>query len=286
MKLMKNARHKAILLFLFTATMIAFPVMAVSCQFEDSVIKYKSDTALIERNKPSDLNSESATGTEKTPNENEEINIDYFDYKNIKIENTYSIGVKIKNCNLVLDYFGDLILFGEIENLSSWNKTSMVVTFDFYDKKGEVLFKDKMPMNINYLRISSKMPFCYVIKDKNKYIDIGRIKIGINYKDYYKLLEGNAVAKKEKFYYKDDILHIDGKVINIGESKICNLTLLATFYDKKDMVVFIKKCYLSKQELLAKEQEDFNLEVLLSRYAPEFTHYDFEVFFEDSVKMP
>lgn len=283
---MKNARYKAILLFLFTATMIAFPVMAVSCQLEDSVIKYKTDMALTERNKPSDLSSGSATGKEKTPNENEEINIDYFDYKNIKIESTYSIGVKIKNCNLVLDYFGDLTLFGEIENLSSWNKTSMVVTFDFYDKKGEILFKDKMPMNINYLRISSKMPFCYVVKDKDKYMDISKIKIGINYKDYYKLLEGNAVAKKEKFYYKDDILHIDGKVINIGESKICNLALLATFYDKKDMVVFIKKCYLSKQELLAKEQEDFNLEVLLSRYSPDFTHYDFEVFFEDSVKMP
>ncbi|HEY5500731.1 MAG TPA: hypothetical protein VIK09_01960, partial [Candidatus Humimicrobiaceae bacterium] len=123
------------------------------------------------------------------------------------------------------------------------------------------------------------------VKDQEKYINISKIKAGVNYKDYYKLFTGNTIVRKERFFYKDNILHIEGKLINIGESKVDNLILLATFFNKKDEVVFIRECYLQKNNLLPQEQEDFSLEVIFGKYTPGFTHYDFEVFFEDSVKM-
>ncbi|MCL5771967.1 MAG: hypothetical protein M1479_06815, partial [Actinobacteria bacterium] len=210
----------------------------------------------------------------------------FFDYKKIKIDITTSIGVKIKNCNLVLDYFGNLNLLGEIENISTSGKTNIVLTFDFYDKNNQIIFSDAQPLTVNYLRVSTKIPFSYTVKDSSKFIDIAKIKTGVNYKDYYKLFSGNVIARQEQFYYKNNILHIEGRLINIGESKVDNLILLASFYNKLDGVVFIKQGYLPKNNLLPQEQENFSIEVLLGKYTPDFTHYDFEVFFEDSIKMP
>ena len=212
-------------------------------------------------------------------------NLNYFDYNKITIDTTTSIGVNIKNCNLVLDYFGNLNIYGEVENISSSSKTNVVLTFDFYNKNNELIFSDSQPIGVNYLRTSTKIPFNYIIKNSNMYIDIAKIKIGINYKDYYKLFLGNVVVRQQQFYYKNNILHIDGELINIGENSVDNIILLASFYDKLDKVVFIREGYLQKTNLEPQEQENFNLEVLLGKYTPNFTHYDFEVFFEDSIKM-
>jgi len=284
---MNNAKNKIMPLLLTAVIIIVFQVPIISCQIKDYIMKSESSETQAGESNPSDLSSSSTSKEEQAASDEEkESKLVYFDYKKIKIESTYSIETKIKNCNLILDYFGNLNVLGEIENLSNSNKTSLVITFDFYDKKGEIIFSDKLPVSINYLRVSSKLPFSYVVKDSYRYIDISKIKIGINYKDYYKLLEGNAIVRKETFYYRDNILHVDGKIVNIGESSIGNLLLLATFYNDKDGVVFIKQCYLPERELPAQEEENFSLEVLLSKYAPDFTHYDFEVFFEDSVKMP
>jgi hypothetical protein len=210
----------------------------------------------------------------------------FFDYKNIAIETTTAIGVKLKNCNLVLDYFGNLNFLGEIENTSNSSKTSIIVTFEFFDKKNELIFSDSMPLNINYLRVSSVIPFSYTIREQDRFVSINKIKAGINYKDYYKMFTGNIVARQDRFYYKDNILNIEGRLLNIGESDVSSLFLLATFFDKKDGVVFIRECYLPEKVLKSGQEEDFTLEVRPGRYTPEFTHYDFEVFFEDSVKMP
>lgn len=284
---MKNAKNKIALLLLIAAFLLLIQIPLISCQIKD--VFAKSDKIAISTSKDPDTNQNSSGTTKKTTgisDEEKENNLGFFDFKKIKTEVTSSIGVKIKNCNLVLDYFGNLNLLGEIENFSSSNKTSLVITFEFYNKKNEIIFSDTLPVNINYLRTSSKIPFSYTVKDTDRFIDISKIKIGVNYKDYYKLFEGNTIVRKEMFYYRDDILHIEGKLINIGESKVDNLLLLATFYNKIDGVVFIKQGYLPKNNLLPREQENFSLEVLLGKYTPDFTHYGFEVFFEDSVKMP
>jgi len=210
----------------------------------------------------------------------------FFDYKKIKTDITTSIGVKIKNCNIFLDYFGNLCFFGEIQNISSSMKTNIVLTIDFFDKKGNVLHADEFYVDANYLRPKSKVPFVYIFEDSNKYIEIDTVKIGVNYDDYYELLKSNLVVNIENFSYENDILEIKGKIVNIGENKAININLLSTFYDMRNRVVSIKKCFLSKDELLPKEEENFNLDVLFSKYTEDFTHYDLEVFFEDSVEMP
>lgn len=286
---MKIAPIKIFKLLLIVSAIIIFQTFLNSCQLKDSIINpMRSRT---ESSTGSSMASSAASNLSQNENievskEEIENKLVFFDYGKIKLDITSSIGIKIKNCNLILDYFGNLNVLGEIENLSSSNKTGIIITFEFYNKKDEIIFTDTMPAGINYLRISSRLPFGYTVKEAEKYIDISRIKIGVNYKDYYQLLEGNAIVRKEAFYYTDNILHIDGNIINIGENKIVNLILLASFYNDRDGVVFIRQGYLPKQELLPQEQQNFSLEVLLSKYTPYFTHYDFEVFFEDSVKMP
>lgn len=210
----------------------------------------------------------------------------FFDYEKIKTDVTTSIGVKIKNTNVFTDYFGNLCIMGEILNVSNSTKTNILLTIDFQDKKGESLHSDKISISANYLRPESKIPFSYMLSDNKRYIDIATIKIGVDYNDHYKLLKSNIIANKENFIYKNDILAIKGKIVNIGESKAVNIELLSTFYDIQDRVVLIKKCFLEKDELLPKEEQGFALDVLFSKYTKKFTHYDFEVFFEDSVEMP
>jgi len=210
----------------------------------------------------------------------------FFNYDNIKIEGTSGIGIRIRNCNIELDSFGNLIILGEIENTSSSNKTNIFLTFNFYNKKQEVMLSEVVSPGVNFLRPSTKLPFSHVFQYNDKFIDLNKVKIGADYKDYFKNIEGNAIARQEKFFYEDEKLKAQGSVSNIGETKIINLVLLATFYNQKDEVVFLKKCFLPEDEMNAREQQVFTMEVLLDKYTPDFTHYDFEVFFEDTAKLP
>ncbi|MBM3702026.1 MAG: hypothetical protein FJW63_03360 [Actinobacteria bacterium] len=207
-----------------------------------------------------------------------------FDYEKIKLESTSSIDVKIENCNLYLDIYEDLVILGEVKNVSKVNKTDIEITIDFYDKHGEKIISAVIPAYINYLRGGSRLPFYYYLTEREKYIDVSKIKIGVNFKDYYERFEGNPIVENESYYYKEDYLIIEGKVINIGEGKIRNLKLFCTFYNDKNQVVFIKKCYLSREEMISGGEQKFTLRVLLDEYLPGFTHYRFEVFFEDEIK--
>lgn len=271
---------------------IGFVLFLSSCQNNaKNDVVYMTTSSSQSRGLPSNSETSSNEGTESIgmPNDLASQSTDllsYFDYKKIGIDVTSSIGVKIKNCNIILDYFGNLLVLGEVSNISSVIKTNMILTFDFYDKKNDLLFSDNIIIQINYLRPGATVPFIYSVKDSTQYININNVKIGINYKDYYKLLQSNVVVRKEKTSYEDNMIKISGKLVNIGENKAKNIVLLCTFYDEKDKVVFIRKCYIPKQELSPKEEEDFLLEVLFSKFGSKFTHYNFEVFFEDSVEMP
>ncbi len=206
----------------------------------------------------------------------------FFDYKKINIEKAGSIDVKIENCNLYVDMYGDLVIVGEVENMSSVTKTNIEITFSFYDKEGEEILFSKIPAYASHLREGSRVPFFYHLDDKEKYIDINKIKIGINYKNYYDKFKGNPVVKDEKFYYQDNIMVIEGEVVNLGKRRVENLKLLCTFYNRRDQVVFIKQCCLPKEELESLEGQNFILKILLDEYLPPFTHYRMGIFFEDS----
>lgn len=209
-----------------------------------------------------------------------------FDYEKIKLEITGSIGVRVKNTNIYTDIYEDLIILGEIENISEVNKTDIGITFDFYDKDDEEIISETVAAPVNYLKSGSRLPFYYYLDEKEKFINISKIKIGINYKDYNKRFKGNPIVKEQRYYYTGEgrYLIIEGRVINIGTKKIRNLKLFCTFYNELDRVVFIKSCYLLRQEMIPEEEQKFSLKILLDEYLPEFTHYRFEVFFEDEIK--
>lgn len=210
----------------------------------------------------------------------------YFDYQRITIKPTSSIDVKIENCNLYLDIYGGLVVLGEIVNTSSTCKTNIVITFDFLDKEKNKIISAALPAYVNYLRGSCRLPFCLYVDEREKYIDIYEVKIGVDYKNYFENFRGNPIVKTEKYYYKDDTLTIEGKVVNLGQNKVENLELFCTFYNEKDQAVFVRQCYLSKEELEPLEEQDFILQVLLDEYLKDFTHYHLEVFFEDSIELP
>ena len=292
---MKNVNYiktSVVFRLLLAILCIGFVLFLSSCQNNaKNDVVYMATSSSQSRGLPSNSETSSNEGTESIglPNDLASQSTDllsYFDYKKIGIDVTSSIGVKIKNCNIILDYFGNLLVLGEVSNISSVIKTNMILTFDFYDKKNDLLFSDNIIIQTNYLRPGATVPFIYSVKDSTQYININNVKIGINYKDYYKLLQSNVVVRKEKTSYEDNMIKISGKLVNIGENKAKNIVLLCTFYDEKDKVVFIRKCYIPKQELSPKEEEDFLLEVLFSKFGSKFTHYNFEVFFEDSVEMP
>jgi hypothetical protein len=209
-----------------------------------------------------------------------------FDYENIGLEETSSIDIKIENCNLYLDIYKDLIIMGEIENISGVNKTNIEITLDFYDKHETRIISVIVPAPVNYLRGGSKLPFYYYLTDKQKYIDIDTVKIGVNYKDYYERFEGNPIVENEGYRYEEGYLIIEGSVINIGEEKIRNLKLFCTFYNIKDQVVFIKQCYLPREEMIPGGVQRFTLKLLLDEYLPDFSRYGFGVFFEDEIIEP
>jgi len=207
----------------------------------------------------------------------------FFDYTKIRLEDTSSIEIKMENCNLYVDIYGDLVILGEVKNISSTYKTDIEITFDFYNKNGEKITSDTVSAYVNYLRGGSSVPFSFYLSEKENYIDICKVKIGVNYKNYYEKFKGNLVEKIEKFYYQENILVIEGKVLNLSRISVKNLKLLCTFYNKKDRVVFIKQCYLPREKLGPLEEQSFILKVLLDEYLPSFTHYRLEIFFEDSL---
>jgi hypothetical protein len=207
------------------------------------------------------------------------------DCENIFIKNTSSIGIEVKNCNAYLDIFGELVFFGEIENTSGNLKTDLEITLDFLDKEGKPIHSSKIPATVNYLRRKARYPFHYYFTEKERYIDLYAIRTGINYSEYYKSLEGNPIVEVENYYYDDDLMAIEGRVVNIGKGQIKGLKLLCTFYDKIDRVVFIKQCYLSRERMMPMEEQEFTLNLLLDQYLEEFTHFRFEIFFEDEIKV-
>jgi hypothetical protein len=208
-----------------------------------------------------------------------------FDYKKINVESTSSIGTEIKNYNAYLDLYGDLIILGELENTSRTTKTDIDITLSFISKEGTSILETAIPVPVNYLKNGAKYPFHYYYGDRQKYIEISTIKIGVNYKEYNKNFKGNPIVETEDYFYRDQYLIIQGRVINLGKEKIKNLKLLCTFYNKRDKVVFIKECYLKRVKMMPSEEQVFTLEILLDEYLEEFTHYSFEIFFEDEIRV-
>jgi len=224
------------------------------------------------------------TGTTASDSLEEDNQFYFFDYTKIILDTTQSIDIKIKNSNIYTDIYGDLLILGEIFNSSTINKTDLEVTFNFYDKLDSLIDSRTLEALANYLKVGGILPFIYNYEEKSKYIDIAKIKIGINFKNYNNDLIGNPVVTSENFYYSKDILKIEGKVINLGQNKIEDLKLLATFYNNKNQVVFVRKCNYLGNSLLPLEAENFSLDILMDEYIQPFTHYKVEAFFKDSLK--
>jgi len=207
----------------------------------------------------------------------------FFNYKDISIDTTTSIGIKIQNCNIYLDKYGDLIVLGELENNSGSIETDIETTIDFLDAEGNEIYADIIPVKTDYLRNGARYPFEYHFSESQKYIEISSVKIGVNYRDYKDDLEGNPIAEIEEYSYQDDYLIIEGRIVNIGEKNIKNLKLLCTFYDTKDRVAFIRECYLLRERMIPDEVQNFTLEVYLDQYLQEFSRFRFEIFFKDAI---
>jgi hypothetical protein len=211
-----------------------------------------------------------------------------FDHDKIVIDETDTAGIRIKNSNLYLDIYEDMVIMGEVENNSKGNKTDIEITLDFYNKNGEKIISRTIPAFANYMRSGSRLPFCYYLDKKEKYIEISLVKIGVNYKDYNEAFRGNPIVKTENYYYGNsgEYLVVEGRVFNIGSGRVKNLKLFCTFYDSKDRVVLIKKCYLLREEMIPDEEQKFSIKIPFDEYIPEFTHYRFGIFFEDEIKTP
>lgn len=207
-----------------------------------------------------------------------------FDYKDISIDTTSSIGTRIKNCNIYLDLYGDLIVMGELENTSDTIKTDIEITLDFIGGK-TLIQSETMPLKAEYLKKGAKCPFSYYFTDREKYIELSSIKIGVNYRDHNDSFEGNPIVRVGQYSYQDDYLIIEGSIINIGDEKIRDLLLLCTFYDERDRVVLIKECHLSRERMMPAEAQDFRLQVLMDGYLKEFARFSFEVFFADEIRV-
>ncbi len=264
---LKNLSFKNLFfLILIIPTFLLFFLLLTSCSYVDGTSKEPDITE--------------GSGSEPTDD------LYLFDYGEVDLEETDSIGAEIGKCNLYMDIYGDLVIMGEIENASPVNKTDLGVTLDFYNKKDVKIISETVPGIASYLKAGSKMPFYYYLSEKDKYIDISKIRIGVNFKDYNKSFKGNPVVEDENHYYVDDgdYLVIEGRLINIGTEKIRNLKLFATFYNDMGKVVFIKECYILREEMIPDEEQKFTLKLMLDEYLPEFTQYRFEAFFEDEIK--
>jgi hypothetical protein len=225
---------------------------------------------------PTDLSSNSDTGN---------ISVSLFDYTAIKIDTTKSLDIEIENCDVYLDIDGDLLILGEIKNSSLLYKTNVEITFDFYNSKGEILDSQRVKTIADYILPGKRFPFSLIYDKKAKYIDISKVKIGVNYKNYNKSFEGFPVITRKNFYYIDDMMVINGNISNIGLNDIEDLKLVGVFYNYRNRVVFLKECYLVYDKLFARQSEDFILKILLDEYTPQFTHFKFEAAFRDTLKV-
>lgn len=235
------------------------------------------------------ISGDSTTGDYTADSSNnlipEDSRIIYFDYKKIKISTTESAEIKIKNYSIYQDIYDDLIILGELFNNSDSMKTNISFTFEFYDKNGKTLDFIRIPAVTDYVQEMCVLPFCLTYEKKENYININEIKIGADYKNYDSKFSGLPVVNIGNFYYENDKLVIEGKVINLGNSDIEDLKIFATFYNKKNQVVFIRQCYTEKDKMQKQETQKFSLELLLDEYLMPFTHYDLEAFFRDSLKV-
>ncbi len=209
----------------------------------------------------------------------------YFDHTVIDIEKTDGLDLRFKNLNLVLDMYGNLILMGEIENKSPIAKQDITLTFDFFGSHGQNIFSMEKRSKIRYLLSGQTKPFRQIVDEKDRYIDIDAVKVGVNFKNYNDRPRGNAVVEQERFYYNGRYLVIEGQVANLGMRKIEDIVLLATFYDYQNRVVFIRECYLPLNELGPQERQPYELKILLDPYLPDFTSYSFSVFFKDTISI-
>jgi hypothetical protein len=230
------------------------------------------------------ISEETAAGTDSNPGEGT-LSASLFDYTAISIDITKSLDIEIKNCGIYMDIYDDLIIMGEVKNSSLLYKTNVEITFDFYDSKGVLLDSQKVKTIADYILPGKSFPFSFIYDKKTKYIDISKIKVGVNYKNYNKSFEGFPVAAMKNFYYIDDMMIINGNVSNIGSSDIEDLKLTGVFYNYLNRVVFLKECYLAKDKLFAGQAEDFVLRILLDEYTPQFTHFKFEASFRDTLKV-
>jgi hypothetical protein len=208
-----------------------------------------------------------------------------FDYTAIKVDTTKSLDTEINNCGIYLDIYGDLLILGEIKNSSLSYKTNVEITFDFYNSKGEVIDSQRVRTIADYILPGKSFPFSFIYDKRSKYIDVSKVKVGVNYKNYNKSFKGFPVAARENFYYIDDMMIINGNLSNIGSSDIEDLKLTGVFYNYRNRVVFLKECYLTEDKLYAGQSEDFVLKILLDEYTPQFTHFKFEASFRDTLKV-
>jgi len=208
-----------------------------------------------------------------------------FDYRQISIDTTSSVGARVKNCNIYLDIYGGLVVLGELENTSNTVKTDIEITIDFEAAGQDIIHSALVPVKAEYLGKGAKCPFIYYYNDSEKYIELSSVRIGVNYRDHNYSFRGNPIARVEEYFYQDDHLVIKGSIKNIGEEKIKDLALLCTFYDNRDRVVFIKECYIPRDRMMPQEEQDFILEMLLDDYLKDFAGFQFQVFFSDEIRV-
>lgn len=208
-----------------------------------------------------------------------------FDFNNIKITSAQVLDMDIRNFNLYMDAYGNLIILGEILNFSDSSKTDIEITFEFIGADGRVVDTSYIQSYADYIQPGKRLPFYLVYDDVDKYMDISVIKIGVNYNSYNKEFDGFPIISGQNFYYKDNTLIIEGDIENIGKSAIEDLKLLSTFYDLRDRVVFFREGFLQQEKLSIYEKQGFQIRVLLDEYIQQFTHYRIGVFFRDSFKV-
>ena len=272
------------LIILFSMLSLSFFIFSCS-KVKTAVF---NDTAGIQApNTPGTIAAPAATGeSAENPATGpyEETPVYLFDYKSVNLKPTESIDLLIKNCNIYTDIYGDMVVLGEIENISGVWKTNIEITFNFFDGSGREIDSIKIQGLANYLQPGSRMPFYLVYETRANYINISGIKIGTNFKNYNKSFKGLPVIAEEDRSFQNKTFSIKGKVTNIGENNIEDLKIFATFYNLKNRVVFIKKCFIENNEMDSSGVQDFGVAVLLDEYIKDFTHYRFEAFFRDSVK--
>ena len=208
-----------------------------------------------------------------------------FDHTLVEIKPTSSMDLEIKKFNVYQDIYGELIVLGEIYNKSNTTKTNMAITFDFYDKQKNLIKSIKEKAYADYFLPKTELPFYLVYDERTRYIDISEIKIGVNYNNHNKGIEGAVVVTEEKIFYDNDIMSIKGNIFNISSNDIEKIKLIATFYNEKGQVVFIRECYIQTDKLLSWQKQDFEVNILFDEYIKPFTAYNFGVFFRDSLKV-